>query len=113
MERVFFNGQMAKFMKVNGLMEKNMVVGCGKILKDKAILESGKMESHKDLGYMSQNLVTCMRDSFKILINKDLELKDTVTVKRMWENIEKTVLMGKGNTFGEMGITTKDNLSII
>ena len=37
MEKELFNGTMVKFMKVNGLMVKNMEVAYGKVLKDKVI----------------------------------------------------------------------------
>ncbi len=50
-----FNGWMDKYMKDNGWMVKSMGVGYGKVVRDKAILESGKMVELKVLGCIFQS----------------------------------------------------------
>lgn len=113
MEKELFNGTMVKFMKVNGLMVKNMEVAYGKVLKDKVIQESGKMAQSKVLGFIYQKMEIDMKDSSKTRKNKVQAPKDTRTVKRMLVSIEKIGQTAKDNIFGQMEITTKVNSSII
>ena len=113
MGKELFNGTMVKFMKVNGLMVKNMEVAYGKVLKDKVIQESGKMAQSKVLGFIYQKMEIDMKDSSKTRKNKVQAPKDTRTVKRMLVSIEKIGQTAKDNIFGQMEITTKVNSSII
>ena len=113
MEKELFNGTMVKFMKVNGLMVKNMEVAYGKVLKDKVIQESGKMAQSKVMGFIYQKMEIDMKDSSKTRKNKVQAPKDTRTVKRMLVSIEKIGQTAKDNIFGQMEITTKVNSSII
>jgi hypothetical protein len=108
-EKESFSGAMEKYMKDNGPMAKNMEVEFGKVPKDKAILENGIMEKLKDSVFTSQSLETGMKESSKILRSRVSGQKDTTTVKHMLANTEKIVQMVKGNTFGLMETTTKDN----
>ncbi len=88
-----------------------MEVEFGKVCRDKAIQANGKTEKHKDSECTYLRLEIDTKDNFKILISKDLELKDIAMVKRMWGSIEKIVLMVKDNTFGQTETITKENFS--
>ena len=52
-ERVCFSGVMERFMMDNGIMARNMEVGCGKVLRVIHILVNGKMERLKALEFFS------------------------------------------------------------
>ncbi len=113
MGKELFNGIMAKFMKVNGLMVKNMEVACGKVLKDKVIQGNGKMAQSKVLEFIYQKMEIAMKGNLKTRKNKVSAPKDIRTAKHMLVSIEKIGQTAKDNIFGQMEITTKVNLSII
>ncbi len=113
MGKELFNGIMAKFMKVNGLMVKNMEVVCGKALKDKVIQENGRMAQSKVLEFIYRKMEIDMKVNLKTPKNKVSAPKDIRTDKHMSVSIEKIDQTAKDNIFGQMEITTKVNSSII
>lgn len=100
MEKEYFNGLMARFMKVSGLKGKKMEVEFGKVVRVKAIQENGKMVQYKVSGYIYQKMEIDIKDNLKILKNMVWEHKDSRMVKLMQDIIKKTGQMAKDNTFG-------------
>lgn len=98
--RVFLNGVMGRFMKVNGLMAKNMAVGYGRVLREKVILGSGITVRLKGLECTYLNLAIVTRDNSKTPKNKVLGHSVTVMARLMWANTVEIVLMAKGNISG-------------
>lgn len=107
MEKAHFNGRMGKFMKGNGRMEESMGVECGKALRSKVTLGSGRMESHKALVYTFQIWGIVMKVSLRTLKSKVWVHRDFTMARHTWENTERTAQTARVSTFGLMGATTK------
>ena len=66
--KVYLNGQMDKFMMVNGKGVKRMEVECGKDQMMNAILANGKKEMFKDLA--------------SFLIRQEIDMKESLKTQR-------------------------------
>ena len=64
--KVYLNGQMDKFMMVNGKGVKRMEVECGKEMMEILILDNGKQVKFRDLVSLFQKKEIDMRVNLKI-----------------------------------------------
>lgn len=109
--KVCLNGSMEKFMKASGKTVRNMEAESGKVLKAKAISESGITEKQKVSVFTFPNLVIGMKGNSKTHKNKDSALKDTRMDRLMLGNTAKIDQMVRDSIFGPMETITKVNLS--
>ena len=66
MEEESMNGQMERSMMVNGKLERNMEVGCGRVKMEILILDSGKKEKSRDLVYLYRRVEIVLKGNSKI-----------------------------------------------
>jgi hypothetical protein len=93
-------------------MARNMVVGYGKALKGKVILESGITARPRALVYISHEWATGTKASSKTLKKRGLALNDIIMVKLTSDNIAATAQMAKVSTSGLTATITKASSSI-